>query len=227
MAKNVPAKLKVGSKQFEIMVDVEMAIKMRKGMPVNIQNVLAADGIFTNIKTGSKPSTADLTSAFGTTDMHQIAERIVKKGDIEVPQEFRDLEQDNKRKKIVDWIAKNAVDSRTSRPFTTDQISRAMDQAKVNLANGNAESLIPVVTAEIQKILPLKIEMKKLAVTIPAIHTGKAYGVINEYKEKEDWLSNGDLRVIINIPAGLQMEFYDKLNSVTHGSALSEEIKAP
>jgi len=29
---------------------------------------------------------------------------------------------------------------------------------------------------------------------------------------------------VLNIPAGLIMDFYDKLNDVTHGSALSEEI---
>ena len=60
---------------------------------------------------------------------------------------------------------------------------------------------------------------------IPAIHTGKAYGIINPYKESEDWLSDGSLQVTVAIPAGLVMEFYDKLNSVTHGSALTEEIK--
>jgi ribosome maturation protein SDO1 len=111
------------------------------------------------------------------------------------------------------------------RPFTPDQISKAIDQAGVNLSNGNAESLIPTVTAALQKILPLKIETKRLAITIPAIHTGKVYGIVNEYKEKEDWLSNGDLKVTINIPVGLQIEFYDKLNSVTHGAALTEELK--
>ena len=58
------------------------------------------------------------------------------------------------------------------------------------------------------------------------MHTGRAYGIINEYKEKEEWLGNGDLKVIVNIPVGLQSEFYDKLNSITHGAALTEELKA-
>ena len=49
--------------------------------------------------------------------------------------------------------------------------------------------------------------------------------MLQEYKEKEEWLGNGDLSVVLNIPIGLQMEFYDKLNSVTHGSAMTEEVK--
>ena len=32
-------------------------------------------------------------------------------------------------------------------------------------------------------------------------------------------------RVTVNVPLGLQSEFYDKLNAITHGAALSEEIK--
>jgi len=33
------------------------------------------------------------------------------------------------------------------------------------------------------------------------------------------------LEVVVNVPAGLVMDFFDKLNSATHGSATSEEIK--
>ena len=72
---------------------------------------------------------------------------------------------------------------------------------------------------------PVTIETKKVKVKIPAEHTGKVYGIINPYKEKEEWLSNGDLECIVAVPAGAIMEFYDKLNSVTHGSAFTEEIK--
>ena len=43
--------------------------------------------------------------------------------------------------------------------------------------------------------------------------------------QKETWLNNGDLQVMAEIPSGLQSSFYDKLNSITHGSAITEEIK--
>ena len=48
---------------------------------------------------------------------------------------------------------------------------------------------------------------------------------INQYKEKEKWLNNGDLEVNVAVPSGIIMEFYDKLNSITHGSAITAEIK--
>ena len=48
---------------------------------------------------------------------------------------------------------------------------------------------------------------------------------MHSYKESEEWLADGSLKCIVNIPAGLQMEFYDKINAITHGAVLSEEIK--
>jgi len=74
-------------------------------------------------------------------------------------------------------------------------------------------------------VIPIKIETKRIKITIPAIQTGKAYGLVTQYKEKENWLNDGSLEVVVNIPAGITLDFYDKLNSVTHGSALTEELK--
>ena len=78
---------------------------------------------------------------------------------------------------------------------------------------------------KLKEILPIKIETKKIKLTIPAKYTGQVYGMLHEYKEKEEWLSNGNLQAVLNIPAGLLMDFYDKINSATHGAIQSEELK--
>jgi hypothetical protein len=33
------------------------------------------------------------------------------------------------------------------------------------------------------------------------------------------------LEVVVSVPAGMIMDFYDKLNGVTHGAAITEEIR--
>jgi ribosome maturation protein SDO1 len=218
-------KIKVGGKHFEIMVDLELALKLRKGLPVNIQNALLVNEIFVNHKTGDKAASADLMTAFATNDVLAVADRIIKKGDIQLPKDYRDEQQDNKKKQVTDWLIRNSVDIRTGRPFAPPVIENALKQAGVNITNAPVEQQISAITESLKTILPLRIETKKIAITIPAIHTGKVYGLVKDYKEKEDWLSNGDLKVIINIPVGLQMEFYDKLNAVTHGAAITEELK--
>jgi len=223
--RNTIARIKVNNKHFEILVDLDLALKLRKGEPVNIQNVLLANDIFTNSQNGSKASSEDLNAAFATSELLAVATRIVQKGDIQLPKEFRDEQQEAKRKQVIDMIVRNAVDARTSMPFTPQTIEHAMNEAGVNITNAPVDQQVSSITEALKTILPIKIETKKLSITIPAIYTGKAYGVFNQYKEKEDWLSNGDLKVTINIPVGLQMDFYDKLNAITHGAAISQEIK--
>jgi ribosome maturation protein SDO1 len=225
MATNTLVKMRVGSKHYEIMVDLELALKLRKGESVNIQNVLLTNDIFTNHKSGEKAASADLMTAFGTSDVLAVADRMIKKGDIQLPKDYRDEQQDNKKKQVIDWLVRNAVDARTGRPFTPQVISSALEQKGINITNVPIDQQISGITESLKTILPLKIETKKIAITIPAIYTGKVYGIVNQYKEKEDWLPDGSMRVTISIPVGLQMEFYDKLNAVTHGAALSEEIK--
>lgn len=225
MATKTVAKIKVNNKSFEILVDLELALKLRKGDNVSIQTVLLANDIFLNSKEGSKPSNADLTAAFGTADVFAVADRIVKKGDIQLPKDYRDEQQDNKRKQVADWIVRHAVDARSGRPFTPQAIENALTQAGVNITNLPVDQQILGITESLKSILPIKIETKKLAITIPVIYTGKVYGIVNQYKEREDWLSDGSLKVIVNLPVGLQMEFYDKLNAITHGAAISQEIK--
>jgi ribosome maturation protein SDO1 len=218
------ARIKKAGKHFEILVDLEKALKYRKGEIKNV-DFMEIDTIFSDVKKGDKSPSADLKAGFGTEDVYEIAGKIVKEGEVLTTQEYRDAEQDKKFKQIIDFLSRNATDPRTGHPHTPERLKSALEQAHVNVKNVPIEKQINEIVAAISSILPLRIETKKIKITIPAIHTGRAYGIVNEYKERENWLSNGDLEILINIPSGIVIDFYDKLNSVTHGSALTEEIK--
>lgn len=219
------ARLNVGKSHFETMVDLDAAMKMRKGQKVDISEIIKDTTIWSDLKKGFRAGKNEIENSFGTTDFNLIVERIVKKGEIEVTQEFRDEAVEQKRKQIIDFLIKNAVDVRTNRPFTCDMIENSLKQAKVKIDKQSIEKQIKPIIGALTKIIPIKIESKKIKVVIPAVHTGRAYGIVQEYKESENWLGNGDLEVILNIPIGIQTEFYDKLNSITHGSAITQEIK--
>jgi len=222
---NVEARLKIKGKNFEILVDVDKALQLKKGIAVSIDNVLAIDEVFYDHKKGLKASSTDLKECFDTDDIKEVAEKIVKQGEIVLPTEYKKKEQETKVKQVINFLAKNAIDPTTGNPLSEKRIEEAIKQAGVKIENKPVEQQINSILSKLKEIMPIKIETKKLRITIPAIHTGKAYGLLNENKEKEEWLSNGDLLCIVNIPAGLQMEFYDKLNGITHGSAVVEEIK--
>lgn len=222
---NVEARLKIKGKEFEILVDVDKALQFKKGLG-SVDNALSTEEIFYDLKKGLKASSSDLEDAFGSSDVREIAEKIIKQGEIVLPSEYRKKELDSKIKQVVDFLARNAIDPTTNKPITAKRIEEAIELAGIKIENKSIEQQIPAVLTKLKEVLPIKIETKKLKIIVPAVHTGKVYGLLQDYKEKEEWLDDGDLSCIINLPAGLQMEFYDKLNAVTHGSAIVEEIKA-
>lgn len=219
------ARTKKEGKNFEIIVDLENALKFKKGES-SIVDFLEIDKVFSDSKKGLVPPAEDIQKAFGTDDINEIAGKIVKEGEILLTQEYRDEEREKKIRQIVDALAKNAIDPQTGNPHTTERIKSAIEQANITLKNIPLDEQIKDIVEKLNKIIPIKLETKKIKIVIPAIHTGRAYGVINPYKEKEKWLDNGDLEVVVAVPSGNQIfSFYDKLNSMTQGSAITEEIK--
>ncbi len=217
------ARIKKAGKHFEIRVDLDEALKFKKGEVSLIEP--EGDKIFKDSKKGEVPSPSDLKDCFGTTEVNEIAGRIVKEGEIQLTQEHRSAEQEQKFKQVVDFLATNSVDPQTGNPHSIERIKNALNEAHVNIKNTSVENQIKEILEAVSKVIPIKLDMKRVKITIPAMHTGKAYGVISQYRESEKWLNNGDLEVIVKVPSGIIMDFYDKLNGVTHGSALTEEIK--
>ena len=217
------ARIKQDGKHFEILVDLDKAINFKKTSKGN--DFLEIERVFTDSKKGLVPSVNDLKKAFGTDDIYEVAQKIVKNGEIQTTQDFRDEEKEKKMKQIVDFISRNTLNPTTKMPHTPDRIKKAIEEAHINIKNTGIESQIQDIIQEISKILPISLETKKVKIIIPSIHTGKVYGLVAQYKEEENWLSNGDLEIIASVPAGMVMDFYDKLNSATHGAVITEEVK--
>jgi ribosome maturation protein SDO1 len=222
---NVNARLRLKGKDFEILVDLDKALLFRKTGQGSIQNALAFNKIFSDIKKGMHASAADLQQCFGTVDIGKVAAEIIKKGEIEIPAEYRKKEHEAKAKQIIDSIARNYIDSKTGMPHTPARIETALHDMHINITDKPIAEQLPEIIKELQKILPLKTETKKLKIKIPAVYTPPVYGLLQGLKEKEEWLDDGSLVCIINLPTGMQSEFYDKLNSITHGAAITQEVK--
>ncbi len=218
----VTARIKIKNKHYETHVDLDEALKIREGKG-DIVTALDSPNIYYDIKKGTLASNTDLKEAFGTTNIHEIAKIIIIKGEVQKTQEFRDAEKENKIKQIIDLLLRNAVDQH-GRPFTEERLKTAIQQAHYNFDNRPAEQQLNPLVHELKKIIPIKVSTKKVKLIIPARFTGQVYGILKDHKESEDWLANGDLQVILNIPPGILIDFYEKLNSITHGAAQSEEI---
>lgn len=210
-------------KKYEILVDLDEALKVKKGTG-NINSAVLTNGVFHNLKSGDQASSEELQEQFETTNLEEVYLKIIKSGEVVLPAEYLHKMQEGKYKQVVDFLSKNAV-SPQGMPYTPDRIMTALKEANVDVKNKPVEEQISDIILQIQRILPLKVEVKRISIMIPAQFAGKAYGVVSDLKESEEWMSNGDLKIIVKVPAGLVMDFYDKLNGVTHGAALAEELK--
>lgn len=217
------ARIKKEGKHYEILVDLEEAIKFKddKG---DITQAVLTDSIFHNLKSGENASKEDLEKNFQTTDPLEVARIIIKSGEIVKPTEYLNKKQDEKYKQVVDFLSKNASSPKGT-PYTPERIEKALREANVNIKNKPIDSQINEIMDQLTKIIPIKIETKKLKLRIPAQYTGIVYGTIKEFMKSESWQSNGDLEVVVEVPSGIIMDFYDKINNPTKGSILSEEIK--
>ncbi|MEK6919312.1 MAG: ribosome assembly factor SBDS [Nanoarchaeota archaeon] len=222
---NVEAKIRINGKTYGVLVDFEKAIAVKEGRAKLGAEVLAMNEVFSDIKKGMRAGSDEVMNAFGTNDIFKITERVIKNGELQIPADYKNKQREDKVKQVIDFISRNAVDPKTGRPHTIERVKTAIEQAGVNVDNRPIEEQITHIMDKLKVIIPLKMETKKIKVTIPASYSGRAYSIVKDLKEKEEWLNNGDLLCVVNVPAGMQMDFYDKLNGATHGAAIAEEIK--
>jgi len=219
------ARIKKNGKNFEILVDLEEALNVKKDNPgADLSSAVLTEDIFYNLKSGEHASNQDLEEIFGTIDIMEVAEKIIREGEVVRTTESIKKEHETKYKQVVDFLSKNAV-SPEGHPYTSDRIMKSLSEANVSVKNKSIESQINEIIDQLSKILPVKIEKKRVKLTIPSLHIGKSYGVIKEFLIEENWLSNGDLQAVVEMPTALIFDFYDKINSATHGAVLSEELK--
>ena len=224
----VIARLKKGEEHFEVLVDPDAASDLIDGKEINILQNLAIDAIFKDSKKGTHASAENLKKSFGTDNLEEIAKMIILKGDIQLTTEQRHRMQKNKRNRIIDMIVRNAMDPKTKSPHPRQRIELAMEQAGVHIDPfKSVNEQVKIVIDALRPIIPISIEQVRISVKIPAEFIGRAYGVARNFGvlEREDWQSDGSWIGIVRLAAGMQTDFYDKLNDVTKGNVSTKILK--
>lgn len=224
----VIARLHKGEDHFEILVDPRVAERLIEGKEVDVLASLAIDAIFKDSKTGTHASQESLEKVFGTDDVETIVKEIILKGDIQLTTEQRHEMQEQKRKRIVDIIVKNSMDPQTKMPHPRRRIELAIEEAGVHIDPFKpVDDQVKLVVEALRPIVPIAMEQVKISVKISSQYIGKAYGIARNFGvlEREDWQSDGSWVGIIRIPAGMQTDFYNKLNDVTKGNVETRILK--
>ena len=221
------ARLTKDKEHFEILVKPEKALDYRTGKIVRITEVLVTETIFADANKGTKVSEEQLHKAFETTDPLKIADAILKKGMLQLTTEQRRKMTEDKRKQIIDFISRQAVDPKTNLPHPPLRIENAMEQIRYPIDPHKAvEEQARDIVKLLRPILPLKIEQISLSVRIPAEHSARAYGSIKNFGtiKQEEWRADGSWYGILEMPAGAYTSFLNKLGEITKGSGEAKII---
>lgn len=224
----VIAKLKTHGQSFEILVDCNNAIAVRQNKDVDMKDVLAAMKIFTDAKKGLEASESAMKQIFKTSDPEEVAKQIIKKGDLQLTAEYRNTLRENKRKKVIDIIHRNGVDPKTHAPHPITRIENALEEAKFHFDEfASVEEQLREALKKLKPIIPIKFEIKEIAVKIGPEYAGKAYSIIKNYGKilKEEWQNNGYWVGVVEMPGGMESEFYEKINEICHGEVEAKVLK--
>ncbi|MCX8147157.1 MAG: ribosome assembly factor SBDS [Candidatus Woesearchaeota archaeon] len=216
------ARLRKGGIVFEVVIDPDLAIAYKNKQSVEIKDILKSEKVFNDATKGTIASETKMKELFGTSDALKVAEIILNEGEINLTEEYREKLREEKKRKIITIIAKNGIDPRTKLPHPPQRIENAMKEAKVRIDDfRKAEDQVEEIVRKIRPILPISFEKKKIMIKFPPQYSGKAYAALSGFAkpEKEEWGNDGSFTCIIEIPAGLEPDFYEKLNSITKGTA--------
>ncbi len=218
----VIARYEKGGHKFEILVDPDKAFKYREGEKIPIDDVLVGDYIYKDARKGDRASPEEVRKVFGTTDIKKVADTILRKGELQLTTAQRRKLLEAKRRLIINYIARSAIDPRTKTPIPPQRIEKAMEEAKVavDLYKSVEEQAAKIVKA-IARHLPIKIARALITVRVPPTVAGRAYSELRRLGEvkNERWLNDGSLLIEIEIPAGMQGEVMDSISRATRGMA--------
>ena len=225
----VIARVEKAGEKFEVMVKPEAVQKIRDGKEVDLLRELAIDEIFRDAHKGSKASEEKMTEFFGTTDPLSVAKQIIQRGEIQLTTDQRRQMLEAKRKQIVQYIAANAINPQSGAPHPPQRIENAMEEAKVHIDPFKAvEEQVKDVLDALRPLLPIRFEKVRIAVKLSAEDSAKCYGDIKAFGTilREEWQPTGAWIGVVEMPAGMQTDFLERLNAKTKGNVETRVLKA-
>jgi len=179
---SVIARLEYYGERFEILVDPDLASEFKRGKNIPLEEILAIEEIFKDVKKGDKASEESMNKAFNSTDPLEAAALILKKGQVQLTAQQRKEMLEEKRKKIIAKITREAINPQTRLPHPARRIEKAMEEAKVHIDPfKSVDEQVNIVLKAIRVKIPIRFEHVNVAIRIPGDYAGKVYSVISDF----------------------------------------------
>ena len=224
----IVARFESHGESFEILIDPAVVQKMKDGKEVDLIDHMVIDTIFKNAKKGTRAPEDKIKQVFGTEDPTEVAKVIILKGEVQLTTEQRKIMQENKRKRIVEYIARNAMNPQTGAPHPPTRIETAMEEARCHIDPFKpVEAQVPAIMDALRPLIPIRFDKVRIAVRVSGENYGRCYEDFKHFGKilKEEWQKDGSWIGVVEMPAGLQTEFAERLNNRTHGGAETKVLK--
>lgn len=216
------ARITKGKETFEVLVDPDLSLRLRLGENIAPSKILVYEQVYKDAKKGIRAKEEDLKKTFGTTDPVAIAVRIVKEGELQVTADQRRRLIEDKKKQIVDFISKNAIDPRTNMPIPPQRILLALDEAGISVDPFiDAKQQVTKIIEKLRLILPLKIGTMIFEIRVPGDVQPRASSYLKSVGRvlREEWKGDGSWNCELEAPSGMQVEIVEKLAKMSAGKA--------
>lgn len=213
---------------FEIIIEVDFVDGIKSGEVEDILEHMPEETIFKDARKGDRASEDAIKQVFATDDISEIVKKIIAKGQVQLTTEQRKKMQETKRKQILATIVRNAINPQTGAPHPMQRLELAMEEAKVHIDPfKSVDTQVNDVLTALRPIIPIRFEKIKIAVKLEGDDYGKCYADISAMGSilKEEWQSDGSWVGVVELPAGLQLDFFDRLNQKTKGNVESKIVK--
>jgi len=213
-------------RHFEVDVNPDNAIAYREGAVIDLNNVLKTMNVYADVKKGLLASETDLQTVFGTNDIKKIAEQILKHGDIQLSQEYRQKQREAMYNKIINDVHRLAIDARTENPLPVQRIQNGLEEIKFKIKdNISYDKLFKEAFNGLKTVMPLKITNMHYELYFDLKYSDAILRYLNNLGNvlKKDVVQE-KMHVIMEIPAGLKEEFFTNINDITHGTARIEKL---
>ena len=226
----VTARLESHGERFEVLVDPDAALAIRRGeFEGDLEDVIAAEDVFEDASSGDRPAENALEEVFGTTDPLEVIPEVIREGEIQITADQRREMQEQKRRQLINQITRNAVNPQMDdAPHPPERIESALEETDFRIDPMEpVESQVDDALDALRPVIPIRFDTVTVAVQLPPDYAGSGQAQVREFGdlEREEWQSDGSWVGVLQFPAGMQNEFYDLVNEVSSGEAETQIIR--
>lgn len=209
----VIARLEKGGKRYEVLVDPDL-VNIWKGdnESVSLDDLLATDEVWHDVKNGERPTVEKLEAVFGTTELETCVVKIINEGSIQLTTEQRKKMIEEKTRQVIADICMLGIDPQTKMPHPPQRVENALIEARFKADPFKpVEKQVKDAVGMIRELIPISFTTVRLAFMIPGVNYGSVYSMVREDILKEEWQSNGDWIFTVEIPAGMKNDYIAKI----------------